>query len=39
VGTGGYLTAELFKSVTGIDAAIIPYKSISALFLPICDCL
>ena len=26
VGTGGYLTAELFKSVTGIDAAIIPYK-------------
>jgi tripartite-type tricarboxylate transporter receptor subunit TctC len=26
VGTGGYLTAELFKSVTGIDATIIPYK-------------
>ena len=26
VGTGGYLTAELFKSVTGIEAAIIPYK-------------
>jgi tripartite-type tricarboxylate transporter receptor subunit TctC len=26
VGTAGYLTAELFKSVTGIDAAIIPYK-------------
>src|SRR5260221_1196567 len=26
VGTGGYLTAELFKSVTGIDAAIIPYQ-------------
>src|SRR5262249_30410032 len=26
VGAGGYLTAELFKSVTGIDAAIIPYK-------------
>src|SRR5262249_42979593 len=26
VGTGGYLTAELFKSVTGIGAAIIPYK-------------
>jgi len=26
VGTGGYLTAELFKSVTGINAAIIPYK-------------
>ncbi len=31
VGTGGYLTAELFKSVTGIDAAIIPYKSLAAL--------
>jgi tripartite-type tricarboxylate transporter receptor subunit TctC len=26
VGTGGYLSAELFKSITGIDAAIIPYK-------------
>jgi tripartite-type tricarboxylate transporter receptor subunit TctC len=26
VGTGGYLTAELFKSVTRIDATIIPYK-------------
>ena len=26
VGTGGYLSAELFKSVAGIDAAIIPYK-------------
>jgi tripartite-type tricarboxylate transporter receptor subunit TctC len=26
VGTGGYLSAELFKAVTGIDAAIIPYK-------------
>ena len=26
VGAGGYLTAELFKSVTGIDATIIPYK-------------
>jgi tripartite-type tricarboxylate transporter receptor subunit TctC len=26
VGTGGYLSAELFKSVTGITAAIIPYK-------------
>ncbi len=29
VGTGGYLTAELFKSVTGIKAAIIPYKGTS----------
>jgi tripartite-type tricarboxylate transporter receptor subunit TctC len=26
VGTGGYLSAELFKSVAGIAAAIIPYK-------------
>jgi tripartite-type tricarboxylate transporter receptor subunit TctC len=29
VGTGGYLTAELFKSVTGVSAAIIPYKGTS----------
>src|SRR4051794_25291888 len=26
VGTGGYLSAELFKSVTGVDATIVPYK-------------
>jgi tripartite-type tricarboxylate transporter receptor subunit TctC len=26
VGTGGYLSAELFKSITGVEAAIIPYK-------------
>jgi len=26
VGTGGYLSAELFKSITGVTAAIIPYK-------------
>jgi tripartite-type tricarboxylate transporter receptor subunit TctC len=26
VGTGGYMSAELFKAVTGIDIAIIPYK-------------
>jgi tripartite-type tricarboxylate transporter receptor subunit TctC len=26
VGTGGYMSAELFKSVTGIDAQIVPYK-------------
>jgi tripartite-type tricarboxylate transporter receptor subunit TctC len=26
VGTGGYLSAELFKSIAGINAAIIPYK-------------
>ncbi len=29
VGTGGYLSAELFKSIAGIDAAIIPYKGTS----------
>ena len=26
VGTGGYLSAELFKAIIGVDAAIIPYK-------------
>ena len=26
VGTGGYLSAELFKSLIGVDATIIPYK-------------
>jgi tripartite-type tricarboxylate transporter receptor subunit TctC len=26
VGTGGYMSAELFKAVAGIDVAIIPYK-------------
>src|ERR1044072_9182531 len=26
VGAGGYLSAELFKSVTGVDAQIVPYK-------------
>jgi tripartite-type tricarboxylate transporter receptor subunit TctC len=26
VGTGGYLSAELFKSVTQVDAQIVPYK-------------
>ena len=26
VGTGGYLSAELFKSVTGVEAQIVPYK-------------
>ncbi len=26
IGTGGYMCAELFKSVAGIDVAIIPYK-------------
>jgi len=31
VGTGGYLSAELFKSVTGIDAQIVPYKGTSGV--------
>jgi tripartite-type tricarboxylate transporter receptor subunit TctC len=26
VGTGGYMSAELFKSVTGVNAQIVPYK-------------
>jgi tripartite-type tricarboxylate transporter receptor subunit TctC len=26
VGTGGYLSAELFKAMTGVDAQIVPYK-------------
>jgi tripartite-type tricarboxylate transporter receptor subunit TctC len=26
VGTGGYMSAELFKAVAGVDVAIIPYK-------------
>ena len=31
VGTGGYLSAELFKSVTGVTAQIIPYKGTAQL--------
>lgn len=31
VGTGGYLSAELFKSVTGVDAQIVPYKGTSGV--------
>jgi tripartite-type tricarboxylate transporter receptor subunit TctC len=31
VGTGGYLSAELFKSITGVEAAIIPYKGTGQL--------
>jgi len=26
VGTGGYLSAELFKSLAGVDSTIVPYK-------------
>jgi tripartite-type tricarboxylate transporter receptor subunit TctC len=29
VGTGGYLSAELFKAITGVEATIIPYKGTS----------
>lgn len=31
VGTGGYLTAQLFKSQTGLDFTIIPYKGTGPL--------
>ena len=31
IGTGSYLSAELFKSMTGVDAAIIPYKGTAQL--------
>ena len=31
VGTGGYMSAELFKSEAGLDVAIIPYKGTAPL--------
>ena len=31
VGTGGYLSAELFKSITGVQATIMPYKGTAQL--------
>jgi tripartite-type tricarboxylate transporter receptor subunit TctC len=31
VGTGGYLSAELFKSITGVPATIVPYKGTAQL--------
>ena len=31
VGTGGYMTAELFKSLTGVQAQIVPYKGTGQL--------
>jgi tripartite-type tricarboxylate transporter receptor subunit TctC len=31
LGTGGYMTAELFKSEAGIDIAVIPYKGTAPL--------
>ena len=31
VGTGGYLSAELFKSIAGVQATIVPYKGTAQL--------
>ena len=31
VGTGSYLSAELFKSITGVQATIVPYKGTAQL--------
>ena len=31
VGTGGYLSAELFKSITGMQTTIVPYKGTAQL--------
>ena len=31
IGTGSYLSAELFKSITGIEATIVPYKGTGQL--------
>jgi tripartite-type tricarboxylate transporter receptor subunit TctC len=31
VGTGGYMTAELFKSVAGLDMTIVPYRGTGPL--------
>jgi tripartite-type tricarboxylate transporter receptor subunit TctC len=31
VGTGGYMCAELFKSVSGVDVQIVPYKGTAPL--------
>lgn len=31
VGTGGYLSAELFKSLAGVEAVIVPYKGTAPL--------
>lgn len=31
IGTGGYMSAELFKSLAGIDAQIVPYKGTAPL--------
>jgi len=31
IGTGGYMSAELFKATTGLDVAIVPYKGTAPL--------
>jgi tripartite-type tricarboxylate transporter receptor subunit TctC len=31
VGTGGYMAAEYFKSIAGIDAVVVPYKGTAPL--------
>jgi tripartite-type tricarboxylate transporter receptor subunit TctC len=31
VGTGSYMTAELFKSITGVEAQLVPYKGTAQL--------
>jgi tripartite-type tricarboxylate transporter receptor subunit TctC len=31
IGTGSYLSAELFKSIAGVEAAVIPYKGTAQL--------
>jgi tripartite-type tricarboxylate transporter receptor subunit TctC len=31
IGTGSYLSAELFKSITGVEATIVPYKGTGQL--------
>jgi tripartite-type tricarboxylate transporter receptor subunit TctC len=31
IGTGGYMSAELFKATTGLDFAIVPYKGTAPL--------
>jgi tripartite-type tricarboxylate transporter receptor subunit TctC len=31
IGTGGYMSAELFKATTGLDIAIVPYKGTAPL--------
>ena len=37
VGTGGYLSAELFKAMTGIEAVIIPYEPVQIIVAGRCS--